>query len=59
MTEYNLDDLTKRVLAKQEVTAEEYKVVIDSIRKGRTTASATKKAKSTAITDDELDKLFD
>lgn len=53
-----VNDIRERILAGQEVTASEMRVILDELRQGRKTtheAKTEKKAKTTI----DLDKLFD
>lgn len=58
-----LQDLRRRVLNKEEVTAEQYAIVIESLREGRKASATTKKKaapkeKKPSTIPDNLDDLF-
>ena len=44
-----LQDLRRRVLAREEVSSEEYKEVLDSLRGGRVSVSEKKKSSSRSV----------
>ena len=50
-----LQDLRRRVLAREEVSSEEYKEVLDSLRGGRVSVSEKKKVSISRSTVKEID----
>lgn len=55
----NVQDLTRKVLNDEEVSSEEYAVVIESLRLARTAGASKKAIAAKAVEELDLDKLFD
>lgn len=53
-----LQDLRRKVLAREEVSSEEYKEVIDSLREGRVTTAEKKGASKSKVREVDPDDIF-
>ena len=58
MSSLDIEELTRRVLNDEEVTAEEYSELIASLREGRVAGAGTKKSNIPSTLPDNLDDLF-
>jgi len=53
-----LQDLRRKVLAREEVSSEEYKIVIDSLREGRVTTAEKKGSSKSKVKEIDPDDIF-